>query len=325
VGTLLALSAALTAEFDYTATASFVAQQGDQGSLSGASSLAQQFGFSIPRSGSSDRSPQFYQDLLESRNVLDQVVLSGVEVPTDNGPRIIDLAEHFLIQNQVPEIRHAMTRDALNAAISTGFSLATSVVTLNIRTSDPEVSASIGRRLLKLITEFDLGSRQSQASAERDFSEERLGQLQAELLTTEDSLKAFLDENRQFGNSPNLQFEHDRLQRRVIMKQELVSSMAQAYEQARIDQVRNTPVITVIDQPNPPETPNARGRLMMLMLGVALGVLVGFGLAFAWEFSERAKKRDVEQYREFKEALGDVKRDLFGLRHAGRQASTSEH
>ncbi len=44
-------------------------------------------------------------------------------------------------------------------------------------------------------------------------------------------------------------FEHDRLERPVSMRQELVTAMAQAYEQARVDEVRNTPVITVIDQP----------------------------------------------------------------------------
>jgi len=323
VGTLLAFVVTLTAKFEYTATASFLPHQGDQGGLTGASSLAQQFGLSMPRSADAGRSPQFYQDLLESRSVLDAIVLSGVEVPTADGPGTIDLAEHFLIKNQVPEIRQAMTREALAAAISTGFAIATSVVTVRVRTSDPEVSAGIGRRLLELVSEFDLGTRQSQASAERDFSAERLGQLRAELFTTEDSLKAFLEENRQFGNSPSLQFEHDRLLRRVVMRQELVSAMAQAYQQARIDQVRNTPVITVIDRPDPPVMPNARGRLTTLMLGVILGVLAGFGLAFARDFSERVREEDGDNYREFKEALGAAKRDLLGVRHGRQRTPTS--
>jgi uncharacterized protein involved in exopolysaccharide biosynthesis len=324
VSTSLALLMALTAEFQYTATASFLSHEGSQGGFSGASSLAQQFGFSIPRSADAGRSPQFYQDLLESRSILDAIVLSGISVTTSDESRTIDLAEYFLIDNEVPEeVRRAMTRNALADVIFTDFALGTNVITLRVRTSDPEISAGIGRRILELISEFDLGTRQSQASAERDFSEERLRQLQEELLATEDSLKAFLDDNRQFGNSPHLQFEHDRLERRVIMRQELVSAMAQAYEQARIDQVRNTPVITVIDQPDPPETPDPRGRLATLMLGAILGILLGFGLAFAWEFSERAKEKDGDSYREFKDVLKNVKRDLLGLRNARRQTPTS--
>jgi uncharacterized protein involved in exopolysaccharide biosynthesis len=324
VGTLLALVIALTAKFEYTATASFLPHQGDQGGFSGASSLAQQFGLSMPRSADAGRSPQFYQDLLESRNVLDALAQSGVEVPSPSGPRTIDLAEHFRIQNQVPDIRRALVREELAAVIATGFALTTSVVTVSIRTSDPDVSSGIGRRLLELISEFDMGTRQSQASAEGDFSEERLGQLQTELLIVEDSLKSFLNENRAFDNSPSLQFERDRLMRQVVMRQELVSAMAQAFEQARIDQVRNTPVITVIDEPNPPEMPNARGRLTTLILGVILGMLTGFGLALAREFSERVSHEDGDTYREFKDVLADAKRDPIGIRNARARTPSAQ-
>jgi len=87
--------------------------------------------------------------------------------------------------------------------------------------------------------------------------------------------------------------------------------------------VRNTPVITVIDRPDPPEMQNARGRLTTLMLGVILGVLAGFGLAFARDFSERVREEDGDNYREFKEALGAAKRDLLGVRRCRQRTPTS--
>ncbi len=138
----------------------------------------------------------------------------------------------------------------------------------------------------------------------------------------EDSLKAFLVENRQFANSPQLAFEHDRLQRQVVMRQELVTAMAQAYEQARIDEVRNLPVITVIDQPEPPALPDPRGRLLKLLLGVILGLMAGVALAFIREFGEQAKNEESEAYGEFQQVLKDVKRDLFGLRRSTRPATS---
>ena len=139
----------------------------------------------------------------------------------------------------------------------------------------------------------------------------------------EDSLKAFLVENRQFSNSPQLTFEHDRLQRQVAMRQVLVTAMAQAYEQARIDGVRNTPVITVIDQPEPPPLPDRCGRLLTLMLGLTGGLVAGVGLAFILQFGERAKNEESEAYREFRQILKDVKGDLFGRRQSGRPAEGS--
>jgi len=323
-GALLALVVVLRSPLEYTATASFLPHGRDQGGRSGISSLAQQFGFSIPRSGGAERSPEFYQDLLQSREILDGVVRSGVEVVTAAGVTQVDLAEHFKIGGEMAEERNARTRRHLaESVISVSVARETGVVTVSVRTDEPELSAAIGRRLLDLISAFDVETRQSQASAERGFAEERLGQLRVELSTAEDSLKAFLVENRQFANSPQLTFEHDRLQRQVVMRQELVTAMAQAYEQARIDAVRNTPVITVIDQPESPAFPDPRGRRMKLVLGLTLGLMAGFGLVFILEFGERAKNEESEAYGEFQQVLKDAKRDLFDLRRSSRPAPSS--
>ncbi len=319
-GVLMALLVALIPSLKYTATASFLPQGGDQGGFAGVSGLAQQFGFAIPPSGDAERSPEFYQDLLQSRDILAGVVKPSVEVVTASGVTKVDLADHFKIEGETPEERNARTRQHLaKEIVSVSVGQQTSVVTVSVRTDDPGLSAAIGRRLLKLVETFDIDNRQLQASGERDFAEERLGQLQMEFSVAEDSLKAFLVENRQFANSrqltnsPELTFEHDRLQRQVVMRQELVTAMAQAFEQARIDEVRNTPVITMIDQPEPPALPDPRGTLVKLLLGAILGLIVGFGLAFIRELGERARNEESEAYGDFQQVLKDAKGDLFGL------------
>jgi uncharacterized protein involved in exopolysaccharide biosynthesis len=321
---LVALVVSFMTPMGYTATASFLPHGGNQAGLSGVSGLAQQFGFSIPRSGDAERSPEFYQDLLRSREILNGVIRPGVEVFTATGVTRVDLSDHFRIKGETPEERNAWTRRHLvEDVISVTVGRETGVVTVSVQTDGAELSAAIARRLLDLISTFDVETRQSEASAERRFSQERLGQLRVELSTVEDSLKAFLVDNRQFANSPQLTFEHDRIQRQVVMRQELVTAMAQAYEQARIDEVRNTSVITVIDQPEPPELPDPRGGLLKLVLGVTLGLMVGFGLAFVREFGDRAKHRESEAYGEFHQVLKEAKRDLLGLRSSRRPASSS--
>ncbi len=94
-GALLALVVTLMWPLKYTATASFLPHGGDQEGLSGVSGLAQQFGFSIPRLGNAERSPEFYQDLLQSREILAGLVRLGVEVVTATGVTNVDLAEHL--------------------------------------------------------------------------------------------------------------------------------------------------------------------------------------------------------------------------------------
>lgn len=315
VGSLLGGLGAIFSPRMYTAEVSFLTHNTEQAGLANVGGLAQRFGFSLPGSSGSERSPEFYQNLLRSRQILGGVVESEVELVTPAGVTLVDLAEHFEIEGETAEERHARTRRHLNEkVISVRVAQEIGVVTVAVRTDRPELSAAIAGRLLDLVTAFDLETRQSQASAERGFAGERLGQLESELGVAEDSLKSFLDENRQFSNSPQLIFEHDRLQRRVAMRQELVTAMAQAYEQARIDEVRNTPVITVIDQPEPPALPDPRGRVLILALGLTLGVMAGFGLALVREFGERAKRGDSQAYGEFQEVIKDAKGDLFGLR-----------
>ena len=74
-GILLALVSISLASLQYTATASFTPQGGGDSSsgVSGLSGLAQQFGVSIPRSSDAARSLQFYQDLVTSRGILNQL------------------------------------------------------------------------------------------------------------------------------------------------------------------------------------------------------------------------------------------------------------
>ena len=328
VGALLGVGVAFISPPEYTTTASFLPNEGDQSGLAGLAGmagLAQQFGFAIPRSSGAAQSPEFYRDLLQSREILSGVLRAGVEVVTATGVTRVDLAEHFEIKGETPEERTTRTRLYLaNNVISVGVARETGVVTLRIRTDDPGLSAALGHQLLDLISAFDLETRQSQGSAERVFAEGRLEQLQLEFSIAEDSLKAFLIENRQVANSPQLTFENDRLERQVFMRQELVTAMAQAYEQARIDEVRNTPLITVIDRPEPAALPDPRW-LLEIVLGLSLGMMVGFGLAFVRAFGERAKKKQNAAYGEFQEVMKDAKRDLLGLRKSAQTSADSHN
>jgi len=323
VSMLFAVISAATTGRDFTATASFLPAQGEQGTLSGARGLAQQFGFSVPSSSNAGRSPRFYADLVVSREILDGVIESGVDVHTPDGTTLVDLAERFNTSGETAAERTAWTRRALSRKVSVSEVPQTSVIAVSVRTDEPELSAAILRRIIELISAFDMETRRSQAAAERSFAEERLGQLRTELTMVEDSLKLFLDENRQVFNSPQLTFENERLQRQVLMRQELVTAMAQAFEQARIDEVRNTPVLTIIDQPLAPAIANPRGRLMKLITGLAVGLLGGLALVYLRELSARSGAVANQSFGEFKGVLIKAVRDPFGIRASSRPSSTS--
>jgi uncharacterized protein involved in exopolysaccharide biosynthesis len=316
LGVLFALVMALRTPIEYTATVSFLPNSGDESPLQSMAGLAQQFGFTIPTSGA-ERSPEFYRDLIRSRRILDGLLASRYPL-AEGGSSTVDLAEHFEIQAESPEEQTELARRYLVERV-TAVELAgeTGVVTVRVTTDQPGLSSSIAQRVIDLIAAFDLESRQSRASAERHFAQDRLAELQLELTIAEDSLRIFLDENRQFSNSPQLTFEHARLERRVAMRQELATAMAQLHDRSRIDEVRNTPVMTVVDHPEPPALPDRRGRVLKMLIGVTLGGLVGLGLALAGEYAARAKTGESVAYRELQDVLREVPRDLLGMKRRG--------
>jgi len=324
VSVLFTLPTVLTRKLEYRASASFLIHGGERGGLAGAAGLAAQFGISMPSSGGSERSPAFYQELLESREILDGLVRDGVRVVTPTQDTTVNLAEHFEIEGGTAAERGQVTRRRLGDVVEVTIGRETGIVSLGVQTDDAALSAAIAWALLDLISAFDVETRQSEASAERIFAEERLQQLQVELATVEDSLRVFLDENRQFSNSSQLTFQHDRLQRRVGMRQEVVTVMAQAYEQARIEEVRTTPVVTVMDEPEVPAFPEPRGRVLTLLQVAMLGTMAGFGLAFVVEYGERAESEKNEEYGEFRTLLRDAWPDFLDLRRFRRSPPVTE-
>ncbi len=144
----------------------------------------------------------------------------------------------------------------------------------------------IAEQLLRQVERFNLQTRQSRGAAERAFIEERVAAVQGELAEVEAALLAHIQSNRQITNSPELQFQRNQLQDEVASRRQVYTSLVQAYEEARISEVRDTPVLTVLQTPFAPPAPDDRGLLIRLVLGVVLGSLIGVLLALVAEALE---------------------------------------
>lgn len=304
----------------FTSSATFLPQQSENPSqLAG---LAAQFGVPLPTGGGGE-SPALYVDLLRSRRIMEQVADVRYDVRTDSGP--VQGTLHELWGRKVRD--SLMRRDAvlkrLNGATSAGFAPKTSVVSIRVRSERPELSRAIVEQYITAITRFNLERRQGRAAAERRFTEERLTEAKAELRSAENQLQVFLQQNREFRNSPELNFRQERLTREVALRQQLYSALAQSFDRSRIDEVRDTPVITVIDRPTLPSRRDSRGGavkvLVALILGLGLGVVVGF-------LRERLSEPDageLDDATEFarlrREVLNDLRHPLRALRRGGRR------
>jgi uncharacterized protein involved in exopolysaccharide biosynthesis len=119
----------------------------------------------------------------------------------------------------------------------------------------------------------------------------------------------FLEANRQWQDSPLLQFRHDGLQRKVTLRQTVLTTLVQSYEQARISEVRDTPVITVLQAPFLPPGPDPRRRVLSAALGIVLGGMAGIVFAFLVEAFRRPSEGDPAR-EDFQQTWDGLKRSI---------------
>ena len=256
----------------YTSTARFM-PQASEGSLSRLSGLAATFGVTVPPADPGS-SPAFYGELLKSRDVLRRTVQTRYAFAAGGDSLRGTLIELYKSRGKTPAARRDKAAKELLDNIEVIVSRENGTIDLEVTSAYPELSQQIGRRMIDLVSEFNLSRRQTKAGAERRFVEARVAEAKDTLHAAEARLQVFLQRNRAYQSAPPLLFEHDRLQRDVSMQQQLYTTLSQSYEVARIDEVRNTPVITLMEPPDLPAEPTPR---LALVKGVLAG-LVGLGL-----------------------------------------------
>jgi uncharacterized protein involved in exopolysaccharide biosynthesis len=263
----------------YTATASFRPQ--GRPSDAGLSGIASQFGLSLPAGGGDPgESPAFYVELIHSRGILNALADSTYESEAGRPMRLNELLN---IPPGNPLRRQAAVVGRLRGAIGGGLSPRTGIVTVSVKMSSAKLAEQIASNLLAELNRFNLQGRHFQAAAEREFVERRLSEVNAELRSAEDRLSAFMQQNRNYSNSPALSFQRDRLARDVDLKQKVATTLAQSYEQAKINEIRNTPLVTIIENPQLPLDQDPRGRIKAMLFALLGGLLLGVALAFARE------------------------------------------
>lgn len=309
VPVIVAILAVINAEISprqYLASAKFAPQErtAPEGGLG---MLAMQLGVSSGRAGTS--SPQFYSDLLVSREILRDAVRWSYKVPEK--PFRGDLVAYFGLGGSTHDDETVRAVTALRGMI-TSMADRNGVVTLEVQADSPTLSLSITSHLLELVNDFNLRRRQTQARVERIFLEQRLAVAKNDLSAAEDALLAFVERNRAL-QAPELQAAGARLQREVSFRQQLVLTLAQSYEASKIEEVRSTPVLTVLERPEGFVAKQPRHALQKAILAALVALTLSVIGLFAWEFLGRTKRESSEDYDEFRALRHQFSTELRGI------------
>jgi uncharacterized protein involved in exopolysaccharide biosynthesis len=171
------------------------------------------------------------------------------------------------------------------------------------------LAADVANHLVKLLNQFNLERRQSQSREQRRFTGERMAEAERDLRAAERAELAFLQRNRDYSSSPLLTFEAGRLARDVQVKQELFLTLSKAHTEARIAEVRDTPVLTVVDSAVAPVRRTSPRRTIGVIIAGLLGAILGVGLAYLASARDRPREQRAD-YREFRDALETARRGV---------------
>jgi uncharacterized protein involved in exopolysaccharide biosynthesis len=263
----------------WTSSASFTPQSSRRQSLGALGGLASQLGVAIP-GGEPNQSPQFYADLLRSRAVLEDAVRHEFRFQSADGTsQTRTLAQALDIDEPTPAREVAETMRMFGRRISVAVSPRTGVVTVTVALNDAAMAQEVLRWMLERLNAFNNTTRQTQAMAERRFAEQRVASARQTLDEAERRESEFARRNRDFRSSPDLSLQAERLRREAQLQQQLYTTLVQLLEQARIEEVRDTPVLTVLDPPSLAARPDSRGVVRAALWGLLLGATVGVILA----------------------------------------------
>jgi uncharacterized protein involved in exopolysaccharide biosynthesis len=286
---------------DYQAVSRFAPHGRDAPRAGGLAGVAAQFGLALG-SAADGESPHFYAELLKSRDLLTQAALAQYEFTSrmDGGDTLAGTLVTFFGGQAIDSTRRTRrTVGKLKRNIEVSVDSRAGLVTVRTRAPWPGLAEGLNRQLLTLVADFNVQRRQSRAAAERRFVEARLQEAQGDLEAAENALTRFLEQNRVYEGSPHLTFAANRLQRRVELRQEVYRTLASSFEEARIDEVRNTPLITIVEKPEGSARRVGRSRIIAGILALFLGLVVAVMIVFFREYAARSRADDPREYAEF--------------------------
>jgi len=248
------------------------------GDLSG---LAGQFGLAT---GADDPS-RLFPEILQSRSLTHAVLRSTVTTRDSTKSVYLDRLvkpggdDAARLERATKIFQESRSRVVLNPKNSS--------VKVVVYDRDPLVAATVANRMAGELDRLNQELGRANARDKRQFIEERRQEVLKQLEADEQELTTFREKNRNYGGSPQLMLEYERIARRVRLDEELALTLVRELEVARIDEYKDVPVINVLDRALAPAERHSPRRALIVATTLLVSLLVALVAALAWDGRQR--------------------------------------
>ncbi|HEY8851244.1 MAG TPA: GNVR domain-containing protein [Gemmatimonadaceae bacterium] len=309
----------------YRSRASFVANSSSSSKLaSGLSSGAGALGGLAATLGMGStldpsESPNFYIQLMQSRELLTRLLKSRFPDPRSESPKdSAELLDLLRIRQKDPQRKLELGIKQMSKDIAGNFEPKTNLVWIDVDAEWPELSAAVANRTIELVTAFNKEQRTSRARTKRLFLEGRVNLARTELQSVEARHRAFYDQNRLWRTSPELIFEEKQIQRDEDQAGDLYLTLQRQFESALLDEVNDAALITIVDSAVPPRKAQWPRYFLLLASTLLAGLILGFLVAGAGAILDDWRARNPDSAANLGGSFGRIRREIRG---AFRRAS----
>lgn len=242
--------------------------------------LASQLG--VVTGADPSESPNFYIELIQSRELLTRLLLTKFRDPRGASAR--DSASLLSIlrpRGSDPQERLERALKKVTKAISGNYDNSTNLVWLDVDTRWPHLSAAVANKTTDLVSKFNNQQRVTRVHAKRVFLEGRLERARESLNAAEQQLRQFQEQNRSWRQSPSLVLDEQHLEREVTRTTTLYTQLDNQLETTLLEEVNDAPRITVVDSAVAASRPEWPKFGVLLATTLLTGLFLGFLVAGA--------------------------------------------
>jgi uncharacterized protein involved in exopolysaccharide biosynthesis len=237
-------------------------------------------------------SPNFYVELIRSRELVTRLLESKFRDPRGASPRdSARLLDILRLRGSDPRRKLEKGVKKMSKSMDGSFDIMTSLVWLDVDAQWPELSSAIANRTIELVSKFNTEQRVTRVRSKRIFLEDRVAKARAALDVAEDRLRVFNEQNRSWRTAPGLVFDEQHLQRELDRTTEMYLQLQRQYEMTLLDEVNDAARITVIDSAVTPRKalwPDYSTLAVAVpMAGLFLGFLVASAAAVYSDWRSR--------------------------------------
>ena len=251
--------------------------KGIAGGLGNLASAAAAFGVNVPGGDGNDAN---FIDILKSRWMGERLLQSEFKFKLRDWRFGAEKEKVETLYDYIDKKNVDRALLKLNSMMSCSRDLKSKVIDISVETKSPELSQQVAQLSIRLLEQFVQEKGRTRGGAKALFADARLKESREEMAKSEDELRAFLENNRNFVTSvdPAVRLRGLRLETELKLHQQVMATLALNREQALMEEKNDIPIINLLDPANLPIEKSRPTRAIM----VAGAFFLVFAGALAW-------------------------------------------